>query len=268
MAHSSTYLRRGPSLPAWLPSPLLPPAQTAILLSLLTVAAAIIFLGCALWKDAKKGSMFLRKWPTFFSDYWNFFTTLWSHFTECLHFIPSSRPHFIPSRTNLIFVDFSRKRSEALSSPIRPFVSEGVREDALSPKILSVLSAWVLLRDCLYSGSSAATVFCWCFSRKCSCYRLWVLPWSHLSYVPVPSHQMSKWYWEGKRWLMHQVGDWVTPQQFFPPSPLQVTGCFLMVRQIRIERRTIFSVFNCENWELLHSWNAGEVGEGGTVCNV
>lgn len=186
MAHSSTYLQRGPSLPGWLVSPFLPPAQTAILLSLLTVAAAIIFFGSALWKDAKSGAYFSGSGQHLFWLMDFFCTTHWSCFTEWLHFTPLSRPHFMPSRTDLTCGDFSRKRSEGLSSPVWPFVSEGVREDALSPKTVSTLSDWMLLTDCLYSGSSATAVFCWCFSSQCNssdcgyCH-------DHVSYVPIPA---------------------------------------------------------------------------------
>lgn len=97
--HIAAHTSGGPStfLPAWLPAPLLPPAQTAILLSPLTVAAAIIFLGCALWKDAKTVVCFSGSDRQFFLINGIFITALWSHFTEYLHFAPFSKSSFIPS---------------------------------------------------------------------------------------------------------------------------------------------------------------------------
>lgn len=44
-------------------------------------------------------------------------------------------------------------------------------EKAPCPQILSMLSALVLLTDFLYSGGSATTVFWWCPSIQCNCYR-------------------------------------------------------------------------------------------------
>lgn len=104
MAQSSTYLQWGPSLPAWLPSPSLPPAQTAILLSPLTVAAAIIFLGCALWKDAKSRACFSGSDQHFFliNGIFLILSDLISLNAFILH--PWVGPIFLPSRTNLTYL--------------------------------------------------------------------------------------------------------------------------------------------------------------------